>query len=470
MSGPDGVRDVGEAYEALSARRYRVYPEYKDSGVEWLGEVPEHWSIKRLKRLCKSVSGSTPAKDNGEYWGGDIPWVSPKDMRHRLITQTEDHVTSLAVREVLGKIMPPNVVLLVVRSGILRHSLPVAITSCPVTINQDMRALITGKNTLSSYLFWTIEGNQKSLLDLWTKPGTTVESIESEYLMNGLMPLPPTTEQQAIADFLNYRSNKIDDLIAAKRELLALLKEKRQAVITHAVTKGLDPNVKFKPSGIDWLGDVPEYWKVSPIRYCLKSKGGAIKTGPFGSQLPSADMNGDAIKIYNQKTVLSRDFQSGDFFISEEKYADMKNFTVFPGDLLLTTRGTIGRCVLTPKNVAIGILHPCLMRIQVDSRKINPSYLELLIQDSNLVIGQLKTMSNATTIDVIYSESLKRVLLLLPPLEEQEKIISFTNKKTEKIKNLMNTIEIAIEKLNEHRNSLISAAVTGKIDVRGYAP
>jgi type I restriction enzyme S subunit len=190
----------------------------------------------------------------------------------------------------------------------------------------------------------------------------------------------------------------------------------------------------------------------------------------FLALLEQLIMNDNAIKVYNQKTVLSRDLQSGDFFISEEKYVDMKSFTVFPGDLLLTTRGTIGRCVLTPKNAAIGILHPCLMRIQVDSRKVNPSYLELLIQDSNLVIGQLKTMSNATTIDVIYSESLKRVLLLLPPLEEQEKIISFTNKKTEKIKKLMNTIEIAIEKLNELRNSLISAAVTGKIDVRGYAP
>jgi len=154
----------------------------KDSGVEWLGEIPAHWEVRRLKFMAAFFSGGTPSKENLDYWSGDIPWVSPKDMKYEIIRDTEDHITKKAIEDSSTRLVQSGAVLIVVRSGILRHTIPVGINAIPVAINQDMKAVVMKSILNAEYFASVIRGHQSTLLLEWRKEGTTVESIEFELL------------------------------------------------------------------------------------------------------------------------------------------------------------------------------------------------------------------------------------------------------------------------------------------------
>jgi len=212
----------------------------KDSGVEWLGEIPAAWGLKRLKRIVQFRGGGTPTKDNLEYWCGEIPWVSPKDMKVSVVLDTEDKITAQAVHDSATKPVPAGVVLLVVRSGILARSIPVALTGREVTLNQDLKALVPSHELVPEYLMYLISGMQRELLVEWKKEGATVESLELELVANTPTPLPATAEQRAIAAFLDRETARIDALVAKVRDAIDRLRELRTALISAAVTGKID--------------------------------------------------------------------------------------------------------------------------------------------------------------------------------------------------------------------------------------
>jgi len=225
----------------IDVRTGKPYPAYKDSGVKWLGEVPAHWEVRKLKYAVTFVGGGTPSKANPAFWGGHIPWVSPKDMKTTVIADAQDHINNEAIAASATSIVGPSAVLLVVRSGILRRSIPVAINVVPVALNQDMKAL-QPKDTLllSTYLRALIQGNQARLIDAWTKQGATVESIEHEYMANSHIPFPPLSEQTAIVEYLDALTAKIDAAISATRREIELLREYRERLIADVVTGKVD--------------------------------------------------------------------------------------------------------------------------------------------------------------------------------------------------------------------------------------
>ncbi len=215
--------------------------EMKESGVEWLGEIPEHWEMVPLKYLCDFSGGGTPAKDNLSYWvGGDIPWVSPKDMKYFRISDTQDKLTEKAVDESSTNFVEPGALLMVVRSGILQRTIPIAINTVEVTLNQDMKALKFNKRMNVEYAENYILGNVPSLLLEWSKEGATVESIEQEYLSASLFPVPPLKEQLEINDELLERMTILQKLVDRVADGVALLKERRAALISAAVTGKID--------------------------------------------------------------------------------------------------------------------------------------------------------------------------------------------------------------------------------------
>jgi type I restriction enzyme S subunit len=208
----------------------------KDSGVEWLGKIPEHWETCRLKFLVRMVGGGTPSKENSEFWQGNIPWVSPKDMKSPRITDTEDHISEEALVSSATSLVEAGRVLLVVRSGILRNTVPVAINECPVSLNQDMKALIVRGTINPEYLFFLIKGLESSILALCTKAMATVESIEMEDFRTLEIPLPPLKEQSRCVFLLNQETEQINSAIRDLSDSVNLLKEYRSALITAAVT------------------------------------------------------------------------------------------------------------------------------------------------------------------------------------------------------------------------------------------
>ena len=216
----------------------------------------------------------------------------------------------------------------------------------------------------------------------------------------------------------------------------------------------------YKPSGIDWIGEVPIHWEVLKIKQYLKSDKNAIKTGPFGSDLKFEDLVEDGIKVYNQKSILSNDWTSGEGYITDEKYTQLETCTIYPNDLVITTRGTIGKAAIFPLNAEKGILHPCLMRIQLNEKKCFLPFILHVINDSTYFIEALKFQSNATTIEVIYSDTLKEVKITLPPLTEQLTIANYLDHQTQKIDRLIANKKAQAEKLKELRQIEINNAVT----------
>lgn len=213
----------------------------KDSGVEWLGEVPEHWDLTPLKYLCNFKGGGTPTKDNLNYWkNGTIPWVSPKDMKSFWINKTLDYVTELAVKESSTNIIFEGSLMMVVRSGILQRTIPIAINTVPVTMNQDMKALLFNNKMLTEYAAYFIIGNIPQLLLEWSKEGATVESIEHEYLANSYFPVPPKEEQEKIICTIKSQLELFDNLETQAQQAIKLMQERRTALISAAVTGKID--------------------------------------------------------------------------------------------------------------------------------------------------------------------------------------------------------------------------------------
>jgi len=213
----------------------------RDSGVEWLGEVPTHWEMVPLKYLCSFSGGGTPSKDNLSYWsGGDIPWVSPKDMKSFWIDETQDKLTEKAVEESSTNFVEAGALLMVVRSGILQRTIPIAINTVKVTLNQDMKALRFNDRMDAEYAANYILGNVSSILLEWSKEGATVESIEQEYLSGSLMPVPPRQEQSQINKEVKERMAVFQSLESRAVKGIALLKERRTALISAAVTGKID--------------------------------------------------------------------------------------------------------------------------------------------------------------------------------------------------------------------------------------
>jgi type I restriction enzyme S subunit len=213
----------------------------KDSGVEWLGEVPEHWEMRRLKDLCVVTGGGTPSRENPEYWHEEIPWVSPKDMKSELIDSAEEWISELGLQQSTTSLIPKGSLLIVVRSGILKRTIPAGISQVPVAINQDIKALSFNRSQVSpEYVLRFIQGLSVALLPCWSKQGATVESIEQSYMGNTLICCPSLQEQQAISIALRDELSKLDNLSCEARKLTIALEERRSALISAAVTGQID--------------------------------------------------------------------------------------------------------------------------------------------------------------------------------------------------------------------------------------
>lgn len=439
------------------------YSEYKGSGVPWLGEVPSHWEIKRLKHLGEAIIGLTydPSEVVNETEGTLV-------LRSSNVQQSkiafEDNV--FVAKEIPQKFLTTiDDILICSRNGsraLIGKNALITKEAAGMTFGAFMTIF---RSPINKYLYWVFNSQIFSFQSS-TFLTSTINQLTTGNLYSFAIPLPSNQEQTAIATFLDRETGKIDALIAEQEKLLALLAEKRQATISHAVAKGLNPDAPMKDSGEEWLGEVPEHWTIGPLKYFVQNSPGAIKTGPFGSQLTSAEMEVGSIKVYNQRNVIDGDFSQGENYISEEKFEQLSGFEAFHGDVLVTTRGTIGRAAILPENAEKGILHPCLLRVQVNKELLSASFLQTLIQESDLLKIQIALNSNATTIEVIYSYTMATLLIPLPPIAEQLDILVFIESQTAKLDILKSEAERTIELLKERRTALISAAVTGKIDVR----
>ncbi len=424
--------------------------------------VPGHWHISKLKHFTHFAGGGTPSRDKVEFWNGNIPWVSPKDMKSERITGAEECITEEGLLGSSSSLIAKDRVLMVVRSGILKHTIPVAINDVPVALNQDMKALTFEREKCLGSFFWRwVQGLNDRLLLAWSKPGATVDSIEHDYLAETRIPLPPIDEQLQITLFLGRETTKIDNLMAEQEKLIALLKEKRQAVIAHAVTKGLEPTAQMKDSGVEWLGEVPSHWEVSQLKHVAQDGTsityGIVQAGPHVEggipYIKTSDMSGESLPLEGY----SRTSSEIDLSYSRSK--------VFFGDLVIAIRASVGKCLPLPEELDGANLTQGTAKIS-PGECVERDYLLHLINSAGLQI-YFDSMAKGATFKEITLDMLRRTPVLIPPLAEQRNIARYLSTELKSFQNLLQETEKAISLLKERRTALISAAVTGQIDVRG---
>lgn len=208
----------------------------KDSGIEWIGKIPEHWGINKTRYLASLCSGATPSKDVYSYWEGDIPWISSQEVKTDIIADTSLHINDEAIRSCSTKLMPVGTMVMVVRSGILQHTIPVALLGVPATINQDIKAFVFKSKMIPAYYKYYIQGRNDALLNVLIKDKTTVESIDNNLLLSLRVMVPPVQEQEEIVRYLDEQCSKTESIILDKQAQLNAITQHKKSLIYEYVT------------------------------------------------------------------------------------------------------------------------------------------------------------------------------------------------------------------------------------------
>lgn len=437
----------------------KKYDSYKDSGIEWIGEIPSHWEVKKIKQFTKVLTGSTPKTTEESYWNGDINWVTTDDLGKldgMYIFDSRRKISKEGFENSGTNIAPEGSIVISTRAPI-GHIGILGIEACT---NQGCKTIVSDLNCKSEFLYYHLNTSKEDLNSLGV--GTTFLELPTQTLKDYLVPFPNKQEQTAIANFLDRKTSEIDDIIADKKRLLELYEEERTAIINQAVTKGLDPNAPMKDSGIEWLGEIPEHWEVKKLKM-LVSKVGSGVTPRGGSSvylsigiplIRSQNVHFDGLKLDDVA------------FISEEVDEEMSNSRIQDGDVLLNITGaSIGRCYFVPDGFGRGNVnqHVCIIRPNIN--EVSTVYLSLLLRSE---IGQLQIRLQQTGAnrEGLNFEQLKNFYLpVATSLNEQQSIVQHIETECSKIDFKKARTEELIELLIEYRTALISEAVTGKIKV-----
>lgn len=441
--------------------KYKAYPEYKESGVEWLGEIPEDWQTLRGKYVFKEVKELSTTGDEtllsvSEYYGvkprqdtiEDGDFISraesligykkcqPNDLAMNIMLAWK---TGLGVSDYEGIISPAY--------SVFRFNTAKAL---PAYMHYLLRTKI-----YTTHFKLLSTGVIDSRLRLYPEVFGTIEIL-----------LPRLDEQTKICAFLNHETAKIDNLIEKQQHLIELLKEKRQAVISHAVTKGLNPDVPMKDSGVEWLGEVPAHWKVSKLKYFASIQGGfAFSSDSFTHEGVQILRIGN---LYQNNLELERQ----PIFLDVNELDRFRDFAIYKDDILMSLTGTLGKrdygFAIKVERDDVFLLNQRVAKITPDETRLYRDFL-LYILWSDSYLNQLYSLPSGTKQANLSNSNVTDILVACPAeISEQKSIIEMVTKQMEVFDSLMDNSLSLMESLQERRTALISAAVTGKIDVRDW--
>ncbi len=437
--------------------KWPPYPKYRPSGVEWLGEVPEHWKVTRLKNAVTLIDKKVEADEENP-----VPYVGMENIESwtgRLLALHPDAVpTGTANKFSNGDTL----------FGKLR---PYLAKACNPTFgglcSTELLVLKGSDLDRRTLLYSLLADGFVKLVDSSTY-GSKMPRASWDLIGNCVVTVAPPEEQHAIADFLDRETGKIDTLVAKKRTLIERLKEKRTALISRTVTRGLppdaaraaglEPHPKLKPSGIDWLGDVPEHWDVNRIKYVARIESGHTPSRSVDEYW--VDCTIPWVSLNDSGYLRTHDYITSTVHsISELGLANSSARMLPPRVVVFSRDATVGLCAITTRPMAVSqhfVAYVC-------GQRLLPEYLLASLD----VMGQhLVSLSLGATISTIGMDDVRSLSCAIPPYVEQEAIVEFLSHAKAKVDRMVSRIETAIERLQEYRTALITAAVTGKIDVR----
>jgi type I restriction enzyme, S subunit len=447
------------------------YPEYKDSGVEWLGEVPAHWNISPIKRFVIANDGGVWGDEPSGETGTPVLRSTEQTVDGRWKMETPA-LRQLSKKEAASAKLNEGDLVVTKSSGSSAHIGKTTLVSREIAeggfcYSNFMQRLRFSSSFLPK-IVWYLMNNElvRFQFDNLSNTTTGLANLNGEIIGNVVVPVAPIAEQSSIAAFLDYETARIDALVEEQKRLIELLKEKRQAVISHAVTKGLDPNVPMKDSGVEWLGEVPAHWEVGKLRWFAQIQGGVAKGKDYSGK--------DTIMLPYLRVA---NVQDGYVDLSEVKEItvqaeEAERYSLRKGDVLMNEGGDNDK--LGRGTVWQGQISPCLHQnhvfaIRPDAR-LNPEWLAMFTQSNSARDYFFINSKQSTNLASISSSNVMNCPVPLPPLHEQQQVLAQTQEKADRLDGLINAAIQGIELLQERRSALISAAVTGKIDVRGWKP
>lgn len=434
------------------------YPKYKASGVEWLGEVPEHWEVTALKRGYQVTLGKMLQPESAGPDDELLPYLRAANIQWAGVDTTDIKQMWLSKRDQTQLRLEAGDLLVSEGGDVGRSCLWYSeIEECYFQ-NSVNRVRARDGNSNRYLCYWMSTIKDKGYIDVLCNK-STIAHFTAEKVEAVPVPFPPSNEQTAIAAFLDRETGKIDALVAEQRRLMELLKEKRQAVISHAVTRGLTPAAPLKDSGIDWLGPVPAHWEVGPLKRYWSVTDCKHVTAEFVE---------DGIPLASIREVQSRWVALENAKSTTEHFYELLiegGRCPKPGDLIFSRNATVGEVAQVHAD------HPRFAMGQdvVLLRKILPSYSSDYLQHvirSPIIIQQLANLMIGSTFKRINVEEIRSFIVPSPPESEQAEIARFLESEVAKFDTLTAEAQRAIDLLQERRTALISAAVTGQIDVR----
>ncbi len=441
----------------------KKYDNYKDSGVEWIGKIPEHWDRIRIKSLV-AIKVTDGPHETPQWIENGVPFISAEAIKGNKIDldfkrgyiSTEQHLEYCKKSKVLKNDI------LFCKSGSTTGKSALVDTDVDFGIWSPLAIIRADKNKIDyKYLFQSIQSSlfQNQVETAWTfgtQPNIGMGALENLWIA-----IPTLEEQQSIANYLDHKTTQIDTLIAKKEQFISLLQEERTAVINQAVTKGLDPKVKMKDSGIEWLGEIPEHWEVAKFNLYVSIR--------HGHQFMNHDFTDDGVKVV-KITQLHKDGYldlSKCSYVSSEQLENYQSILIKEKDILMClTGGTIGKIIRVGE-----VNEPLLQNYRVGhfssgkASKISDDFIFWLMS-SESIVSQIFFQMRETGQPNIGMDDFGRMRITIPPLMEQEKIVKHIVNKTVEISEILIKSKQEIELLKEYKTALISEVVTGKVDVR----
>jgi type I restriction enzyme S subunit len=421
-----------------------------DSNVDWIGRVPKHWAKKKLKFISNVLMGQSPKSDECNDNGMGIPFLQGNAEFGHFFPKEKYYC------ETPNKVCKKNSLLLSVRApvGALNKA------NKEYGIGRGLCAILAYVDIDVNYLWFSLH-LLRTELEMYST-GSTFDAVSVDEVKNIVSFIPPIEEQNSIAEFLDYKTSQIDELIKKKGELLRLLAEKRIALITQAVTKGLNPNVKMKPSGIDWLGDIPEHWEVKRLKFVAKIQ--------FGGVDKKTEKEETEVLLCNYVDVYKNEFidKNIDFMRATASEREIIKFTVEEGDVLVTKDSETPYDIAVPglviENLPNVLCGYHLAQIKSNKKILLPPYLFRLFQSKNFNV-HFTISANGITRFGVGTDVFGNAIVPVFSKYEQQNIVDYIQINCDRINSLEKSIIKAIEKLKEYRTSLITSAVTGKIRV-----
>ena len=435
----------------LPAQRFKPYSAYKDSGVEWLGEIPAHWDISPLFTVARERDVQNKRGNETNVLSLSYGRIVHRDVSDNFGLMPESFDTYQIVE-------PDNIVLRLTDLQNDKRSLRVGFVHKRGIITSAYLALSVHARIVPAFAFYLLHSYDVTKV-FYALGGGVRQTMKFDDLKWMPLLLPEEPEQRAIAAFLDRETARIDALVAKKERLIELLQEKRAALIDQAVTKGLDPTVPMKDSGVEWLGEIPAHWEAKPFTKC------AIEKSDYRGKTPEKVVSGVFLVTAKNVRMGLIDYACSQEFVAEQDYLEiMRRGLPKKGDILFTTEAPLGNVALVDReDIALA---QRIIRFRVDGKQLVPRFT-LFAMMSGYFQSQLFTLSTGSTAEGLKASKLTMLRLAAAPIYEQPIIVDFVDREIAKIDVLVDKIRAAIDRLKELRIALISAAVTGKIDVRG---